>query len=128
MAYQCVRTFSWLDHYHVIAHVDRHVLPPVVDRDRVSDHLRHDRRPPGPRPNHALFPRLVEHPDLVQQGRVDKRAFLDRPAHTPSAPSPDAAPSCRPRCAWLISPLHDEVVARLRLPGLVSQGRLPPRG
>src|SRR5260370_20203977 len=28
----------------------------------------------------------------------------------------------------LLPPLHDELVTRLRLPGLVPQGRLPPRG
>src|SRR5262245_57993248 len=39
---------------HRLRHVHGHVLAPVVDRDRVADHLRHDRRAARPGPNDLL--------------------------------------------------------------------------
>src|SRR5213594_847391 len=44
---------------HRLGDVDRDMLATVVDGDRVSDHLRNDRRSAGPGLDHALVPATV---------------------------------------------------------------------
>src|ERR671935_381208 len=44
---------------HLLGDEDRNVLAPVVDCDRVADHLREDGRRPRPRADHLLAARLV---------------------------------------------------------------------
>src|SRR4051812_25182075 len=74
---------------HRLGDVDRHVLAAVVHRDGVSDHVRHDRRTPRPRADHALVVALVHVRHLDHQVLVDERTFLDRARHL--APSLSSA-------------------------------------
>src|SRR3954451_7885455 len=55
------REFAQLMADHLLADEDGHVLAAVVDRDRVPDHLREDRRRPRPGADHLLAAGLV-HP------------------------------------------------------------------
>ena len=55
---------------------DRDVLTPVVDGDRVADHLREDRRCPRPRLHHPLLARGVHRLDPRHQPLLDERALL----------------------------------------------------
>src|SRR5437588_587427 len=61
---------------HVLGDVDGHVLAPVVDGHRVADHVREDRRSPGPGPDHLLVASRVHLGDLLLQVLVDVRALL----------------------------------------------------
>jgi len=63
---------------HVLADEDRHMLAPVVDRDRVPDHVGVDHRRARPGADHLLVARLVHLLDLGPQRRADERTFLRR--------------------------------------------------
>src|SRR5205807_9294682 len=71
---------------HVLGDVDGHVLAPVVDGHRVADHVREDRRSPGPGPDHLLVASRVHLGDLLLQVLVDVRALLQRAAQLISSP------------------------------------------
>src|SRR5881396_567170 len=80
-----------------------HVLAAIVHRDRVPDHLRHDRRPPRPRADDPLVASVVHLLDLLHEVVVDERPLLDRPRHGLLAPSLPAS-------------ADDLLVGRLALP------------
>src|SRR5918911_3162972 len=61
---------------HRLGDIDRDVLAPVVDRDRVPDHVGDDRGATGPRLDHAFFVLLVHRVDLEEQVVVDERPLL----------------------------------------------------
>src|SRR5215218_8765726 len=58
-----------------------HVLAAVVDRDRVPDHLREDRRRARPGPHHLAAVGLVHGVDAAHEALLDPRALLARSAH-----------------------------------------------
>src|SRR5437667_12683 len=66
---------------HRLGDVDGNVLAPVVDGDRVTDHVGDDRRPARPRLDDALLVLRVQLVDLPQQVLVDKRALLQAARH-----------------------------------------------
>src|SRR5436190_18491786 len=66
---------------HLLADEDGHVLAAVVDRDRVPDHLREDRRRPRPGADHLLAAGLVHPGDAAHQPLLDERALFARPRH-----------------------------------------------
>src|SRR3954452_338650 len=68
---------------HRLGDVHRHMLASVVHRDRVPDHVRHDRGAPRPGADYALVAALVHVRDLDHQVLVDERTLLDRPRHQP---------------------------------------------
>src|SRR6476646_6128551 len=76
---------------HLLGHEDRHVLAPVVDRDRVADHLWEDRRGARPGADHPLLPGGVHRLDPGEEPLLDERPLLRRPAHL--APLLAAAPA-----------------------------------
>src|SRR5947208_5253644 len=61
---------------HLLADEDGHVLASVVDRDRVPDHLREDRRRPRPGADHLLAAGLVHAADAAHQPLLHERAFF----------------------------------------------------
>src|SRR5256885_15072715 len=71
---------------HLLADEDGHVLAAVVDRDRMPDHLREDRRRPRPGADHLLAARLVHPVDATHQPLFDERALFARSAHRLSLP------------------------------------------
>src|SRR5439155_13263503 len=71
---------------HLLGDEDRDVLAPVVDRDRVPDHLREDGGGPRPGANHVLRARGVHLLDSLEQTLLDERALLRRAAHRFSFP------------------------------------------
>src|SRR5262245_45955662 len=58
-----------------------HVLAPVVNGDRVPDHLREHGRRPRPGLDHLLLVRLVELLDAPEQPLLGERALLRRSTH-----------------------------------------------
>src|SRR5207248_5825840 len=66
---------------HRLGDEHRHVLAPVVHGDRVSDHLREDRRGPGPGADHPLVAGGVHGLDPGQQPLLDERPLLARATH-----------------------------------------------
>src|SRR5438128_5298956 len=66
---------------HLLADEDGHVLPAVVDSDRVPDHLGEDRRRPRPGADHLLAAGVVHPADAAQQPLLDEWALLARPGH-----------------------------------------------
>src|ERR671936_3047534 len=78
---------------HLLGDEHRHVLAAVVHRDRVSDHLREDRRRTRPGADHSLLVRRVHRLDAAHQPLLDERALLARSAHLalflPAAPAAD---------------------------------------
>src|SRR5438034_8422327 len=61
---------------HLLADEDGHVLAAVVDRDRMPDHLREDRRRPRPGADHLLAAGLVHPRDAAHQPLLDERALF----------------------------------------------------
>src|SRR6266540_2088745 len=61
---------------HLLGDEDRNVLAPVMDRDRVPDHLREDRRGPRPGANHVLGARGVHRLDAVEEPLLHERPLL----------------------------------------------------
>src|SRR5262249_58371396 len=55
------------------------VLAPVVDGDRVSDHVRKDRRRTRPGAQHLLRPGGVQVLDPLYEPLLDERPLLHRP-------------------------------------------------
>ena len=102
---------------HVLGDVDGDELLPVVDGERVTDHLGHDRRTARPGLHHALVPRRVEGDDLLQEVPVHEGAFLCRTRHQGFL-----------RSALLLAALDDHVVSALVVPGLRALGLPAPRG
>src|SRR5882724_6631114 len=66
---------------HLLADEDGHVLAAVVDRDRMPDHLREDRRRPRPGADHPLLVRGVHRLDSAQKPLFDERPFFAGSTH-----------------------------------------------
>src|SRR5690606_955840 len=62
---------------HVLGDVDRNELPPVVHRDRVAHHLRHDGRSPRPGLDDLLLVLAVHRLNLLEKVEVDERPLLE---------------------------------------------------
>ena len=62
---------------HVLGHVHRDELPPVVHRQGVAEHLGDDGRPPRPRLDDLFVGPAIHQFDLLEKVRVDERAFLE---------------------------------------------------
>src|SRR5438067_13280370 len=71
---------------HLLGHEHRHVLAPVVDRDRVADHLGEDGRRARPGADHLLAAGLVHRLDPPQQALLDERPLLRASAQRFSFP------------------------------------------
>src|SRR5205807_2515508 len=74
---------------HRLADEHGHVLAPVVDRERVPDHLREDRRGARPRPDHLTAVFLVHLVDPRHQALFHPWPLLARTAHDRLRPSTD---------------------------------------
>src|SRR5436190_1922383 len=96
---------------HVLGHVNRQELVPVVDRKRVPHEVGQDRAAPRPGLEHALLAAAVQVLDLLHQGLDHVRSLLDGTCHAP---------------LLLLPPAQDERVAQLALAGLESLRDLPP--
>src|SRR4029450_11243925 len=66
---------------HGLRDVHGHVLAPVVDRDRVPDHVGDDRRAPRPGADHPLVALAVQLVDLLQQVVVHEGTLLPPTRH-----------------------------------------------
>src|SRR5438552_1245575 len=77
------RELAQLVSHHRLRHEDRHVLAPVVHRDRVPDHVGHDRGTAGPGLHDLLLAPLVHRVELHHEVLVDERTLLHRPGHQP---------------------------------------------
>src|SRR2546421_722973 len=66
---------------HLLGDEHGHVLAAVVDRNRVPDHLREDRRRPRPGADHPLLVGRVHRLDAAHQPLLDERALLGAAAH-----------------------------------------------
>src|SRR5262245_24999396 len=100
---------------HVLRDVDRDELPSVVDRDRVTDHVRNDHRTTGPRLDDLLFTRVVQRRHLLGEVVVHERSLLDGTRHF------DCLLSLGP------PPAHDEAVGPLVAPRLEALRFPAPR-
>src|SRR5258706_12336347 len=66
---------------HVLGEVDRDEFLPVVHRDGVPDHLRHDRGAPRPGLEDLLLVAPVHLLDATPQHRIHESALLDASRH-----------------------------------------------
>src|SRR5207302_6229639 len=94
---------------HLLRDEDRHVLAAVVDRDRVADHLREDRRGSRPGADHPLLVRRVQRLDAAHQPFLHERPLLGASAQRFSLPLR------RPRTISLSDSL---CLPRVRLPSV----------
>src|SRR5258706_10872956 len=62
---------------HVLGDVDRHELAPVVDGNRVADHVRDDGGAARPGLDDLLVALAVHRVDLLLEMAVDERALLE---------------------------------------------------
>src|SRR6188508_3614865 len=86
---------------HVLGDEDRHVATPVVDGDRVPDHLREYHACARPGLQHLALAALVHVVDAAEQARVDEWSLLDGTTHL-SAPNPAHTGGERSAC-WICS-------------------------
>src|SRR5262249_35143990 len=77
---------------HLLGDEDGHVLAAVVDRDRVTDHLREDRRAPRPGADHVLLSGRVHRLDTPEQALVDEWPLLRAARHQRRPPFPRRRP------------------------------------
>jgi hypothetical protein len=75
------REFAQLVTDHVLGHEHRNVLLAVVHGDRQADQIGQDRGTTRPGLDRALVVARPSRVDLLEQVRVDERAFLDRTCH-----------------------------------------------
>src|SRR4030043_1897004 len=66
---------------HILGDEDGDELPPVVNGDGDADHLRDDGRAAGPSLDDLSLLDGAHAQDLLPEGGIDKRTFLERPAH-----------------------------------------------
>src|SRR5690606_9467417 len=97
---------------HGLGDEDRHVLAPVVHRDRVAEHLGDDRRSTRPRLDDGSGVLLVLRLHLLQQVVVDERTLLQAPWHTFSLPGGSARSAALTRG---VTTADDHAVARQAL-------------
>ena len=101
---------------HVLGDVDRHVAAPVVDGDRVADHLREDRESRDQVLSTSLRAAQRSWPRPSEQLRVDVRALLRGSTHRPlPAPRYDFAATMNLSVSLLSA-------------GLLAHRRLAPGG
>ena len=74
--------FTELMSYHLLVHKDWYVRPPVVNRDRVTYHLRKNRRSAGPGFDHLLFPSSIESFNFAEKTVSNERTFFERTTHS----------------------------------------------
>ena len=68
--------FAQLVTDHVLGYEYRHMLPPVVNRKCVADHVRDDRGASTPRLDELLLVLPVQIGDLLQEMVIDKESFF----------------------------------------------------
>src|SRR5208283_4633686 len=73
--------FAQLVSHHVLGHIHRNKFPSVVHGNRVSHHLRNNRRAPRPSPQHLLFVTRIHGFHFRRQVRVHERSFFCRSSH-----------------------------------------------
>src|SRR5579862_9758703 len=105
----CRRKLAQLVTDHLLGDEHRDVLAAVVDRDRMPDHLREDRRRARPGAHHLLRAGRVHRLDLRQQPLLHERPLLRASAHRYSFPRR------RPRTINLSDSL---CLRRVRLPSV----------
>src|SRR5258708_12721164 len=111
----CGRELAQLVADHLLGDEHRHVLAAVVDRDRVPDHFREDRRGPRPGADHVLLTGLVHRGDAAEQPLLDEGALLARSRHL--------AATFLPAAPWA----HDQLVGFLVLgTGALAERRHAP--
>ena len=64
---------------HRFGDEDGNMLSTVVHADRVADHLREDRRGPGPRADHGLLTCFIHLLDPLEESLFNERPLLARP-------------------------------------------------
>src|SRR3954468_24031177 len=77
----CRRELAELVPDHRLGHEDRYVLAPVVHRDGVTEHRRHDHRAARPRLDDVLGALVVLRVHLLHQVVVDEGTLLQTPWH-----------------------------------------------
>src|SRR6266542_938609 len=95
---------------HRLGDVHGHVLAPIVDRDRVPDHVGDDRGAPRPGLDDPLVAPAVQLVDLLQQVVIHKGALFQRASHR--LPSPPLAAAAQDQ---LVGGLAAAAGAALRL-------------
>src|SRR6266542_477625 len=95
---------------HRLGDVHGHVLAPIVDRDRVPDHVGDDRGAPRPGLDDPLVAPAVQLVDLLQQVVIHKRTLFQRSPHR--LPSPPLAAAAQDQ---LVGGLAAAAGAALRL-------------
>src|ERR1039457_7143999 len=73
--------FAQLVSHHVLGHISPNKFPSVVHGNRVSHHLRNNRRAPRPRPQHLLLVTRIHAFDFRRQVRIHERSFFCRSSH-----------------------------------------------
>src|SRR5262249_26805965 len=79
------RKFAELVADHVLGHVHRDELVPVVHGEGMAHELGQDRARPAPGLHHPLLVPAVQDLDLGEQGFLDKRALFYATSHVVSA-------------------------------------------
>src|SRR5882757_7510479 len=97
---------------HLLGHVDRDVLVPVVDTEQEPDELRQYRRAPAPDLDHLVTGRTARGFRLLEEVAVDEWTLPDRTRH-------DAWPLLLLPC---VAACHDESLCRLVLACLLALG------
>src|ERR1700694_4893660 len=68
--------FAQLVPHHVLSHIYRNEFPSVVHGNRMSHHLRDNRRAPRPRPQHFLLVARIHGSHFRRQMRIHERSFF----------------------------------------------------
>src|SRR5258708_30498778 len=102
---------------HRLGDEDRHVLAPVVNGDRVPDHLREHGRGPRPGFDHLLFAGLVHRGDPRHQPLLDPGALFRRASHPLPALLLAATPAAHDVAIGLLALLAGPVAERRLAPG-----------
>src|SRR6185369_9908216 len=127
---------------HVFGHIHENELLPVVNRNRVSNHLGDDRRASRPGPQYFLLITRIHAFNFCGQMRVDERPFFCRTCHKVSSQfsvpgfertepgfwcfcNVDTLKTCR--ALPFFPAADDERIGSLVVTGLVSTSGLPPR-
>src|SRR5690242_4477720 len=75
------RKFAQFMTHHILGHEHGNKLLPVMDGERVSDHVRNDRRPSGPSLDDLPIFSLIHLLHLLEQMIVAKGALTNRSRH-----------------------------------------------
>src|SRR5437660_9462171 len=113
------RELAQLVPHHVLRHVHRDELVPVVHREGVADEIGRDGAAPRPGLEDLLLVLLVQDPDLVEERFLDVGALLDAASHYCVA-----FPRLRPRTMSLVDGFF---LCRVFLPSTLPQGEVGGR-